>query len=193
MPVQGLPTSSRALIRACMARIATVTGFDPNTIKFARMGSKIPFSGDRDIILRLTRPRPIEGLMEAAPELDMQCAVTRGLAVQIRTRTGFGLSDRDDAWLESDIKEPPDVGTELGHSYIEDLVLTAMIPFRPVDDLEVEEPNVLTIDDILLVDGSEYRDEYRQIPPDDPTWGSSILTFRLNYIVKSAPLPDPED
>jgi hypothetical protein len=164
-----------------MTRLQEVTELDANLIKFARLGTKIPFSGDRDIILRFTRPRPYDGLMTGAPEYGMQAAVTRALHVQIRTRTAFGVSDRDDAWLMDDV---------FGHYLLEDLVLTAMIPFRPyiLDEDDDTIVYVLTVDDVLLVDGSEYRDEFKQIPPDDPTWGVSELIFRVNYVVQSEEL-----
>lgn len=194
--VQGYPTSTAKLIQKFMVQLATTTQLDPNLIKFARMGSKIPFSGDRDIILRLTRPKPYDGLMTGAPEYGMQAAVTRGLHVQIRTRLGVGMSDRDDQWLIGVTPQdpPPDPPEDLplSHSDMEDLVLVSLVPFRPYELNEDDEVNVLTIDDVLLVDGSEYKDEFAQIPPDDPTWGSSQLVFRVNYVIQSAPLPNPE-
>jgi hypothetical protein len=193
--VQGYPTSTAKLIRTFMVQLATVTELDPNLIKFARMGSKIPFSGDRDIILRLTRPKPYDGLMTGAPEYGMQAAVTRGLHVQLRTRLGVGLSDRDDTWLEGITLSDPPTADELamfGQSAFEDMALLALVPFRPYETTEDDVVNVLTVDDVLLVDGTEYKDEFAQIPPDDPTWGSSQLVFRVNYVVQSAPLPDPE-
>jgi hypothetical protein len=193
--VQGYPTSTKTLIRAFMAQLATVTNLDPNLIKFARMGSKIPFSGDRDIILRLTRPKPYDGLMTGAAEYGMQAAVTRGLHVQLRTRLGVGLSDRDDQWLDGVTLSDPPTPDELsmfGQSDFEDMILVALVPFRPYATTEDDVVNVLTVDDVLLVDGTEYQDEFRQIPPDDPTWGSSQLVFRVNYVIQSAPLPDPE-
>jgi hypothetical protein len=194
-PQQGYPTGTAALFRAIKAQlVATIPAFNENMVKFSRMQGKLTFSGDRDIVIRMTRPRPYDGLQTGAPEYGMQAAVTRGLHVQIRTRLGVGLSDRDDQWLLGVEQSDPPTPEELegiGQSAVEDAVLVALIPFRPYETTD-DVVNVLTVDDILLVDGDEYRDEFRQIPPDDPTWGSSQLVFRVNYVIQSAPLPEPE-
>ena len=136
--------------------------------------NRIPtFSGDRDLVLRLTRPRPIAGLLEAAADFGLTASVSRGLSVQIRTRYAVDISDRNNEWFLSEINDPE---SGIGHAILEDLVIAALCPFRPMDVYD-EEGNVLTMCPILFADGSEYENEFKTIPPDDPTWGSSQLGF----------------
>ena len=180
LPQQGIKTSTRTLIRKVIDRLVAVTGLDENLVNFTRMQRNPRLAGDRDIVLRLTGARAIAGLMEAAAQVTP--AITRGLVVQIRTRLNIDVMDRSNEWLMNEA---------LGMSAFEDSVLAALCSFRPydADDQSPTYESNYTIYELLLIDEDPYADELRQIPPDDPTWGSTRLVFGVPYLVTAPDLP----
>ena len=186
MPVQGPKLAIGALVQQFLNLLSTVEGLDANIVNFVRsFGTNPRLAGDRDVLLRVTGPRPIPGLMEAAAEVTP--AVVRGFVVQLRSRLGIDVSDRNDQWL---LWEPTeDEPGVFGHSVLEDRIITAVLPWRPVDD----DDNMLPIQPVLLDSGGEFQNDLRQLPPDDPTWGSSLLVFAVSYLVSSQELPEVED
>lgn len=188
VPTQGSKTPLEKLLRAVLARLvdfldpdgdAGSLGVPAQRIFFARIKQAPRWTAPSDVVLRLTSPRPVPGAYEGHGVLGP--LVRRGLLVQIRTRLATDISDRVNVWLLS------------LQSKLEDLVLEALVGERPVDPdaADPDAPDVLVGEEICLADGDAYRDELSMVPSDDPTWGSSILTFTLTYAHAARDLPEP--
>lgn len=176
MPVQGLKTPMPAIRTAIEAQLYDVLEL-PENMRHLVMWSRIEvsprFQADQDIVLRMSPPRPHEGLYTGGGIITP--GVRRGLFVQLRTRASYDVSDRIDTWL--------------GVQFLrEDQIFLALTGFIPVD----EDSNVLTIQEMRLEDGEPYKDILRQIPSPDPTWGSSMLIFAIDYCHRAPDLPEPE-
>lgn len=160
-----------------------VEGMNENIVNYSRMERNPRFAGDRDIILRIGRPRAIPGLMEAGFEVTP--GVVRAFIVQMRSRVLLDVSDRNNDWL---LFEPTEANPELfGQSVFESRVIRALCDYtfaRPID----ADDNLLTLEPIRLVDGNEFADELAQIPPADPSWGESRLVFSVSYLVDTGPV-----
>ena len=180
---QVIKVNVGVLCRWMLDRLAEVDGLNSNTANYSRMDRNPRFSGDRDAILRIGRPRAVDGLMTAGFEVTP--AVVRAFIVQLRYRWLGDVSDRNNDWL---MQEPTEENPELfGQSVFEGRVIEKLCDYtnaRPIDD----EDNLLTIEPIRLVDGAEYADELHQIPPPDPTWGESKLVFAVMYMPTTGPL-----
>ena len=178
-----IKTTVGKLARWVMDKLATVEGLNSNTVSFSRMSQSPRFTGDRDAILRIGRPRAIDGLMSAGFEVTP--AVVRAFVIQLRYRWLGDQSDRSNAWL---LQEPTEDFPDIcGQSLYESRVIKVLCDYtfaRPYD----EDENLLTISPILLVDGKEFEDELHQIPPDDPTWGSSSLILSVSYLCDTGSL-----
>lgn len=179
-----IKTTVGKLARHVLDVLATVDGLNENICNFTRMDHNPRFTGDRDAILRIGRPRAIDGLMSAGFEVTP--AVVRAFIIQLRYRWLGDQSDRNNDWL---MQEPTEDFPDLfGQSVFESRVIKALCDYtnaRPYDDDE----NLLTIEPIRLVEGAEFADEIRQIPPSDPTWGESKLVLSVSYLVDTGNLP----
>lgn len=176
MPSQGQKTPLQPIIDAIVARLVTVLELpedQEHLVMFSRTRNTPRFQGDQDVVLRLTGARPLPGFMEGHGIIAP--GVRRGLIVQLRTRASRDVSDRIDNWLYT-------------HLPREDQILLALIGFHPLD----EDESVLTIQEMRVENLEEYEDEVRQIPPDDPSWGSSLLIFAIDYNPVAPDLPPEE-
>lgn len=183
MATQGPKTGLAAILLAIRQRLAdglteevvgSLLKIPITAILFSRVDQAPRFNSNQDIVLRVTGPRPYPGMTEGHGEIAP--VVTRGLIVEIRSRFTVDQPDRVDNWLL--LMQLP----------LEDAVLTALTLFRPMD---VTAPvDVLTVHGIRLTSGQEYRDEIRKIPNPDKTWGSSYLTFAIDYAHTAPDLPE---
>lgn len=178
MPTMGPKTPFEAILAPILVRLYEVLGLDEpakqNVVMFSRIEGAPRFQGDQDVVLRVSGARNLPGFMEGHGIIAP--GIRRGLIVQCRTRQSVDVSDRIDNWLLN--RQLP----------FEDQILFALIGFFPKNDDE----DVLTIHELRLEDTQAYRDELKLIPPPDPTWGSSILVFAVDYNPTAPDLPEPE-
>lgn len=174
----GDKTGFKPILDSILARLYEVLLLDTpekqHVVMFSRIDAAPRFQGDQDLVLRVSGARNLPGFMEGHGIIAP--GVRRGLIVQCRSRRAQDVSDRIDNWL---------LASQLPY---EDQVLFALIGYFPKND----DDDVLTVHEMRLEDTQAYRDELKLIPPPDPTWGSSILVFAVDYNPTAPDLPEPE-
>lgn len=183
MSQQGVKTSFAPIVRAVLDRIREVLGWDDDDkahrVKLARI-NQVPRWDDDDVVVRITGARPLPGFQEGHGVIAS--GLTRGVIVEIRSRSTLDESDRVDIWL-LDIQTPR-----------EDLILTGLCGLRVVDPdaADPDDPDVLTIDEVYLANSHDYRDELDKLPSPDASYGQSVLVFGVDYNPLTPDLPEAE-
>jgi hypothetical protein len=191
---QGVKTPFAKILKSIRQRLLDVLSDDEivtdprllvtaNRILFARIDRVPRWQGPVDIVLRVTAPRPQEGLWDGGGVVTP--ALVRGLVVEIRTRSSIDQSDRVDLWLLD------------FQTVLEDAVMLALLGHRAMEldyDPDATSEDVLTIEEMSLTSGAEYKDTLEKIPKStDNTWGSSMLVFRISYCSVARDLPEVEE
>ena len=92
-----IKTSVGKLARHVLGVLATVEGLNENICQFSRLDRSPPFTGNRDAVLRIGRPRAIASLMEAGFEVTP--GIVRAFIIQLRYRWLGDVSGRNNDWL----------------------------------------------------------------------------------------------
>lgn len=128
-------------------------------------------TGDRDILIRIGSPRPIEGFHCGAGRISSQ--VKRHLEIVIRTRLQLDVSDRQDEMLFNE---------DYGHCLIEEFIIDRLHLFDPL----AEDGSRLLMEPMRIDEnyGSAYADPAQYTQNQDkaaPAYGQSLLAFEIKY------------